>query len=150
MSKFLDHADTLRTRLITAPATGEPATPVDLTALEVIVDRQKNILTEVSKAVAKAGGTAIVILWTGFQTVDKNARRPRLGNSYTITVWSKPVIAGNDLAADDVMESVILRLWQWVPDGGHSQGEVQIRDGGLVPDNKFLKYDLDVVIPTTH
>jgi hypothetical protein len=148
MSSFLNTADAIQTRLMTVPVAGELPTPLDITEVAVIVDRQKNILSDVTKAVAKAKGTAVVILWTGFVTLDKNTRRPRLANRYNITVWSRPVLAGAALPADEVMESVILRMWQWRPQaGGHAHGEAEVKDGGLVPDAKFLKYDCEVVIP---
>ncbi len=150
MSKAIQHADLIRTRLLTAPTGTELATPVSLVGLDVIVDRQKNILSDVTMAVAKVKGTAIVILWNGFTTLDKNASRPRLAHAYTLTVWSKPVIAGDNLAADDVMEGVINRLWQWVPEGAHVHGEVEVRNGGLVPNTKFLIYDCEILIPTSH
>jgi hypothetical protein len=150
MSKQLDNADLIRMRLLTAPVAGEIPTTLDLTKLDVIVDRQKQIEAEVAKGVAKSTGTAITILWEGFVTVDKNARRPRLAHSYTLVVWSKPVIAGKNLTADDVMESVVQRLWQWRPVGGHAFSECEVKDGGLVPDAKYLKYDVQVVIPISH
>lgn len=150
MSLQLAIAEMIRLRLLTAPTATELATPLALAGLDIIVDRQKNILSDVTKAVAKAKGTAVVILWEGFTTADKNSARPRLAHSYNITVWSKPILAGANLAADDVMESIIARLWHWRPSGGHAFSEVEVRNGGLVPDAKFLKYDLEVVIPVSH
>jgi hypothetical protein len=147
MSKALDIADLLRTRLITAPSTGELATPQDITAVPVIVDRQKDILSSVSVAVGKTSGCAITILWRGFAAVDDNSHRPAVENAYVINVWSKPVIAGGNLTADDVMQSVLLRLWHWVPGGGHSNRECRVKNGGLVPHKSFLIYDCEVTIP---
>lgn len=152
MSVPLDVADLIRTRLVTTPAAGELATVIDLAAIaeSVIVDRQKAILGEVSKALAKVGGTAVLILWQDYRIVDENAARPRLEHSYNITVWSKPVLAGDALAADDVMQSIIARLWHWNPSGGHAFGEAKLRQGGLVPHKSYLIYDLEVVIPISH
>lgn len=150
MSRALDHAELIRTRFLTAPTAGEIPTALDITGVDVIVDRQKNILSDVSKAVAKAAGTAIVILWDGWQVADKNARTPRLAHRYTITVWSRPILAGAALAADEVMESVLKRLWHWRPDGGHAFGEAMPGNGGLVPHKSYLIYDCEVVIPVSH
>jgi hypothetical protein len=148
MSRALDIADLIRTRLLTAPVEGELPTPLDITGVDVIVDRQKDILTEVTKAVSKAKGTAIVILFEGFKTGDEDASRPELEHTYNVCVWSRPIIAGAALPADEVLESVILRLWQWIPEGGpHHHREAQVTNGGLVPDRKFLKYDCEVMIP---
>lgn len=147
MSKALDISALIRTRLLTAPGAGELPTPLDITGLDVIVDRQKNILSDVTKAVAKAKGTAIVILYEGFRVDDEDSGQPRLANTYNVCVWSRPVIAGEALPADDVLESVILRLWQWIPVGAHFHQEATVKNGGLVPDLKFLKYDCEVIIP---
>lgn len=147
MSHLLDHADLIRTRLLTAPITGELATSLDLTRVEVIIDRQKDVLSAVQRATSNAGGAAIVILWQGFQVIDKNASTPRLGARYTLTAWTTPVITAEEIPADLVMESILQRLWQWVPDGAHAHGEVEIQNGGLVPDSKFLIYDCELTIP---
>jgi hypothetical protein len=147
MSKALDMAELIRTRLLSAPTGSERTTPVDLTDVDVIVDRQKNILSMISLAVSKAKGTAIVILWDGFRSEDGEQASPRLVNSYQIRVYSKPVIAGDNLLADDVMESIILRLWQWRPVAGDAYfNEARIVDGGLIPDKAFLVYDLQVTL----
>lgn len=150
MSRALDIAELIRTRLLTAPTGDEIPTTLDITGVEVIVDRQKNILSDITKAVAKASGTAITILWAGWTVVDKNTKTPRLAHRFTIMAWSKPVIAGDNLAADDVAEAVINRLWHWRPLGGHAFGEAEPQNGGLVPDKKFLIYDCEVVIPISH
>ena len=150
MSKALDNAELIRTRLLTAPVAGEIPTALDITEVEVIIDRQKSVLTLVQTAVAKASGTAIVILWDGWVVLDKNNKTPRLAHRYVVSVWSKPVIAGDNLAADEVMEAVINRLWHWRPVGAHAFGEAVPGNGGLVPNNKYLIYDCEVVIPVSH
>lgn len=149
MSAALDIADQIATRLATAPAPGELATVLDITHCAILVDRQKNIVSDIAKAVGKAGGSAITILWQGFTTVEKNTGRPRLAQRYNITVWSKPIMAGADMAADDVMESIITRLWRWVPGGGHCFAAADVARGGLIPDAKYLVYDCDITVPTS-
>lgn len=151
MSKAMDIADLIVARLKAAPAPGELATATDITGLDAIVYSQQNISTKITAAVGKASGTAITIVWDGHTTTEENAKKPRMAYSYTIEVISKPIIAGDELKADEVMESIIQRLWQWNPGGatGPSYNEAQVRGGGLVPDTKYLKYDLEVVIPAT-
>lgn len=150
MSHALDTADAIKLRLETAPVSGEIATATDITAVDVIVDRQKQLLAAVNAAIAKKTGTAITILWTGWSTIDKNASTPRLAHSYTITVWTRPVLQAGAYPADDVMESIINRMWQWVPGGGHAHGEAEARNGGLVPHKSYLIYDCEVLIPVSH
>lgn len=144
-------AETIRTRLRTAPAAGELETAVDLTVVDVIVYQQRKIAAEVDAAVAKSAGCAIVIMWEGWRTLNANAGRPRLAHRYNICVWSKPVFdSAAEYPADQVMESIIARLWQWVPGGGHAHGEAQPEDGGIVPDKTWLKIDCSVTIPIYH
>ncbi len=76
-----DMAELIRDRILTAPATGELATLVDLTRLDVVVYRQQSIDADVQAAVAKASGTCITIEWTGFRVLDNNASRPRLAET---------------------------------------------------------------------
>lgn len=141
-------ADKIRNRILTAPAVGEIATTVDLTHIDVILDRQKPVLSMIDAAVAKASGTAIVIFWEGFQVPDPNASRPRLAQRYNIRVYSKQVLDGEKRPADNVIESIVNRLWHWVPDGGHAYGETEVLNGDMVPDRSYLIYDCEVVIPT--
>jgi hypothetical protein len=147
MSAALDMADMIRSRILTAPIGGEIATTVDLTRIDVIIDRQKPVLSLIKAAVAKATGTAIVITWQGFQVPDQNTSRPRLAQRYNIAVYSKQVIDGENRPADNVIESIVNRLWHWVPDGGHAFGEAEVINGDMVPDNSYLVYDCEVVIP---
>lgn len=149
MSAALDMADLIRNRILTAPAVGEIPTTVDLTHIDVIIDRQTPVLSLIKAAVAKASGTAILITWQGFQIPDENTTRPRLEQRYTIAVFSKQVIDGENRPADNVIESIVNRLWHWVPGGGHAHGEAVVRNGDMVPDKQFLIYDCEVVIPTS-
>jgi hypothetical protein len=148
MSSASTIAENVRSRLLTPPAQGELPTSVDLTRIDVIIDRQKPILSMIDAAVAKATGTAIVILWSGFRIPDKNTRSPRLEQRYTITVYSRQVIDGENRPADNVIESIVNRLWHWVPDGGHAYGEAEISGGDMIPDKQYLAYDCEVIIPS--
>ena len=60
MSNGTDMADLIRNRILTAPAVGEIATTVNLTGIDVIIDRQKPVLSMIESAVAKASGTMAV------------------------------------------------------------------------------------------
>ena len=147
MSTPTDMADLIRARLLTAPAGGELATLVDLTHIEVIVYRQQSIDASVKAAVGKASGCAITIEWAGFKTLQPNASRPRLGETYNISVWSKPVIDAGQRPAELVLKSIILRMWHWLPNGGHVFGEAVPENGGVTPSKSYLVYDCEVTIP---
>ena len=150
MSAALTHADLIRTRLLTAPAGDDLPTVADLTGLTVIVDRQKNIGSEISTTMAKGAGNLIVILWNGpDQVLDANAHRPRIAHNFRISVWSVPILKQNLPPADDIMDSIIARLWHWRPDSVHCFSEVTLKPGGMVPNTSYLIYDLDVQVPAS-
>lgn len=149
MSAAIDMADKIRERLLTPAAAGELQTTVNLQKVEVIIDRQVAILSKVKAAVAKASGCAIVITWQGFQVPDPNTKRPRLLERYAITVWSKQVIDEGNRPADHVVESIVNRLWHWVPDAGHAQHEAKVTGGDMVPDKEFLIYEIEVTVPVS-
>lgn len=150
MSTPTDNADLIRERLLTAPAGNELATLVDLTHIETIIHRQQNGLkTAIATAVDKGMGAAILIQWQGFETIDENSGRPRIGETYNVAVWSKKVLDAGQRPAELVLKSIVLRLWHWIPQGGHVLGEAKVRNGGVVGSDSYLINDCEVVIPTT-
>lgn len=137
MSSALDIADAIKTRLEGSAG---------LAGIEILVDRQKDIAATVALKVGKLGN-CVVILWQGHAVRDADASGPALDLNYTVSVYSRPVLAPNATPADEIMQAVIQRLWHWVPETVHSHGEARIGGGGLVPDGKFLIYDCDVTVP---
>lgn len=147
MSTAISTAELIRLRLLTPPGAGELPVSVNLQSIDVIVDTQKDIRAMIARAVGNATGCAIVITWQGFRIPDGNASRPRMEHRYSIAVYSVPIIDGGQRPADHVIESIVARLWHWVPDGGHAHGECQVQNGDMVPDSSYLVYDLEVTVP---
>ena len=150
MSDELDDADLIRTRLMTAPneALGELAVALDITGLDPIIDRQQDVLASVKNKVAKGAGISIVIAVQDYGSFSPNAGVPRAELGYKITVWGKSVRDQGNHPVAQVMKTIIRRLWQWNPRGGHSHGEVKLTGGGRVPNSAYTIYDLDFSIPT--
>jgi len=73
MSVSLDIADKMATYL---------QAQSELREIPVVVDRQKNIESEVTKKVKKAGGAAIVILYTGARVESGDVRTLRKALNY--------------------------------------------------------------------
>ena len=147
MSKALDHADLIKARLATAPIAGELPVPVDITALPCNVNRQGNIAGDIQAAVQKSAGTFLEITWDGWQSLDDESGNPRLAHHYTIIVWSRTVKAPGMLDSDDVMQAVIMRMWDWVPYGSHVSDRAKVGNGGILPSKTYLAYDCEVIIP---
>lgn len=150
MSAELDDADLIRTRLMTPPdaALGELAVDLDITGLDPIIDRQQDITTKLKGVVAKDNGVAIVIAVQDYSNFSASTAVPRPDLGYTITVWGKAVRDQGTYPAAQVMKSIIRRLWQWNPRGGHSMGEVKLGSGGRVPNGSYTVFDLTITIPT--
>lgn len=138
MSRALDIADRMAARLTAADA---------LSGVTCLVDRQKDIATEVAKSVAKASGSCLVITYEGFSNPDSNqSGKPRVVRRYTATIFSRPVLADGQLAAD-VLETAALILHNWEPDPATDGfAEIRVASGDYRPDSKFLLYDLDLEV----
>jgi len=152
MSKALNNATAIRARLLAAPTGSEPAVPVAITGIDIIVDRQTNIADAIGKAMASAKGVGITILWTGFTNLDEKSTSPRLGNRYQITCWSREILTKGAIPVDDVMETVILRLHHWKPSSGDPFfNEAIVRNGDILEGTHggmdAIGYTCEVILP---
>lgn len=142
MSKHLAIADEIKARLDLNFADEAEEYDVPLQGVDVIVDRQKDILSMVNVSVAKATGCAVTILWTGFK---RTPTGERTGN-YMIRVWSKPIITGENKEADELVERIDQVLNDWVPTSASGNGHCHyklIGDGAdLAPDRSYLIYEM--------
>jgi hypothetical protein len=154
MSKALNNAAAIKTRLQTAPTGSERTVPVNITGIDVIVDRQTNIGDAIGKAMAGAAGVGITILWTGFINADEKSSDPRLANRYQITCWSREILTKGALPVDDVMEAVILRLHHWKPNSGDPYfNEAIVRNGDILEGTHAgvdaIGYTCEVILPVS-
>jgi len=133
MSRVLDIAELIKARLESRPA---------LAGVDIVVDRQKDLATVVSKGVGKAKGCCVTILFEGFQVPDRNTPGPQVRPRYTLRVWSRPIIK-DDLPADEVVEEIARALHHWIPEGLHAYGEMTVTGGDLVPDKTWLIYEIE-------
>lgn len=117
-----------------------------LPGISAFVDRQKDVVSEVAKRVAIGSGAAIVVLYEGFSNPTANASGSvSVTRRYTVSVYSKPILRGDEMPADDIVEIVASSLHDWEPDEGTVQfAEIKVTGGDLRPDAKYLIYDLDI------
>lgn len=138
MSKAIDIANALKDRLTSDQL---------LEGVEVIVDRQRDIGSEVSKKVLMSGAILVVILYQGFANPDERySGLPSVIRRYTVTVYSRPVmLSEGEMPADDVVEAVARRLHNWDADEAtEGLASVIVTFCDMRPDQKHLIYDLDV------
>lgn len=136
MSAFLDKADAIATRLKAVP---------ELASVEVIVDRQKDIAAEFSKAMGKTKGGVIIILFDGYQTWEEEVADSLVVSSFSITVWTKPVLRSSDPPADDLVQSVHTSLHGWQHDE-FCRHKAVVRRGRIIPNQRFLIHELQTEI----
>lgn len=87
----------------------------ELVGIDIIVDRQKDVLSEITKAVAKAKGAAIVILLDGWgEPPEGEATYLRLRHS--ISLYTKPVLRGGYLSEAIALGAMLRAIQGWRPD----------------------------------
>jgi hypothetical protein len=131
MSAFYDIADSMVARLVQDPA---------LAGVPVVVDRQRDIASELRKAVGmNTGAGMLVITWTGGTNADEMSSSPRIAATYTVTGFFKPVLRPSDKPADDILEAVCKRLQDWTPAGGiHFHSRLVVKSIEPIQHPEFL------------
>lgn len=137
MSQFYDTADLIAAHLQTV---------VGLESLVIVVDRQRDIASELRKAISKQSGCLALITWTGAPNEDESADGPRFVSRYTVTLFSKPVIRSGETAADDVIETIAAALHDFRPNGSFYD---RIVVTGIDPvfDEDLLIYRINLTTP---
>jgi hypothetical protein len=142
MSKYLTIAENIKERLDQKFTDEAAEFEVALDGVTVIVDRQKDILTQINTAVAKASGCVVTILWTGFGRTPTGERAA----TYVLRIYSRPVLLDGNYPADDIVERIDTVLDEWVPAGASISGHCLYKMNGegadLVPDRNFLLYEM--------
>ncbi|MGC4013439.1 MAG: hypothetical protein QM755_02815 [Luteolibacter sp.] len=91
------------------------------------------------------------ITWSGTDRGDKNATGPRFTGVFTITVWSKPVISPDDLAADEIVQLVCQILDDHRPlvNGreSHMQDRWVVMGAAILEHPSLLVHRIPVQIP---
>lgn len=137
MSKFYDTADLIAAHLKTVPS---------LKALPIVVDRQKDIASELRNAIAKQSGCLVLVTWTGAPNDDQSADGPRFLSRYTVTLFSKPVIRTGETAADDIIETIAATLHDYRPTSNFYERLV-VTGIDPVPDDELLIYRINLTTP---
>lgn len=114
-----------------------------------LVDRQKDVRSEVAARLLKSAGAAAVILYEGFSNPDANGSGlPRVTRRYTLTLYARPIIRDSaEIPADDIIEIIARALHNWEPaESAAGFFEIHVSGGDLRPDQKYLIYDLDIEV----
>ena len=117
MSKFLDKSDAIKARLDTLP---------ELANVDVLVDRRKNVDSDFKKAMGKVKGAAVLIFWDGGRNINESGKLVRFRSSYVITVITKPILRGEQLPADTIIQAISKSLHGWGTDPNHCKARSMI------------------------
>ena len=140
MSKFYDTADSMVSHLATIEA---------LEGVIFVVDRQKDIASELRKVIGKQSGCLAVIAWTGSANDDKAADGPALANTYTITLFSKPVIRAGETPADDIIEAIAEALHDHrLGEHDHFADRLVVTGIDPIPTDELLIYQIKLSTPS--
>jgi hypothetical protein len=131
MSAFYDTADAMAARLQADAA---------LYGVEIVVDRQRDIASELRKSIGKQTGQGVIVItWTGGQNADENNSLVRILTNFTATGFFKPVIHRNETPADEIIEAVCKSLHGWIPEtGGHFHSRVAVKGIDPIQDTELL------------
>jgi hypothetical protein len=146
MSKHLRIADEIKSRLDDQFTDAAQRYDVNLAGVSVIVDRQKDLLSQINTGIAKASGCAVTVLWTGFRRTPTGERTGR----YIVRVFARPVMLDGNYPADEIVERIDEALNDWVPPSasphGHCHYRVMGEDAELVPDKNYLIYEMPFAV----
>lgn len=137
MSGWLDMAAAIQTRLESLAL---------MEGIPVVIDRQLNINSTVTKAVGKASGACVTILWNG-AAVQVDSEPLVSFPSYQVRLYTRPIIRDGDEAAvkaDDLVEAILCALHDWHPDAqAHSDSHLKTSgEVDMLPSASFLIYEI--------
>jgi hypothetical protein len=114
-----------------------------LEGIDVIVDRQKDLNTEIEVSVAKLSGVAVVVQW---QEPSLKSRGSRVSPAkFLIHVYGCPILQGDDaVPADDVLEAIMPVFNGWKKVSGQNCAYDVEHDGSaqMLPSNDYVIWEL--------
>ena len=101
MSQFFDRADEVKELLDSVEG---------LQGIPFIVDRQKDVISELTTNINKQAGALGIITWTGGRNIDESADGPAIESTFTVTLFTKPVLRAGQQPADDLVQLIACTL----------------------------------------
>ena len=140
MSQFYDTAEAIAAHLATITA---------LADVPVVVNRQKELESELRKALGKQAGCLAVISWAGSPNEDLSADGPLFKSSYTVHLFSRPILRSGQTPADDLMEAMATALHDHrLTAGGAYRDRLVVTGIEPEPHDELLIYVLTLTTPS--
>lgn len=136
MSKFFDIADQMAAALVASPA---------LSSVSIVVDRQKDLGSEIRKITGKIAG-CIIIAWDGGNLADQEG--PLVFDCrYVTDIWTKPIIRQGQATVDDMLQSVVQTLNGWNPvEGAHCDYDARVSSVEPFQNESYLIHRINIQI----
>lgn len=134
MSKFLDTADAMKAHLEDA---------IDSSELAIIVDRQKDIQSEVDKHLVKLKGGVAAIEFLSANNSAAVGDALNLQADYSVTLITTPILRAGKTPAADLLERICKALNGWQEDAqAHCYNKVHVKSVRLIQNPRFLIYQI--------
>lgn len=133
MSAFLDIADQIKTQLESVIFTLE---------LDVVVDRQKDIASELKARLGKVKGGVAVVEVGDAKNPDPEGELS-FDQNYIVTLVTNPILRKGNTPADELLERICkaLHSWKYEADLAHYY-EMQVNSFALVKHPQLLIYQV--------
>lgn len=135
MSKFLDISEAIKTRLEEEFGEGE---------IIVIVERQKEILSEVNKNLGKVKGGVVVVELLGGRSADENAKSPVMSTEYAINLVTSPTLRKGKTPADTLLQKICQAMHRWRLDDDEYYEQTNVGSFNILPHPNFLIYQVKI------
>lgn len=116
---------------------------------KVVIYRRSDIESEFQKRMEKAKGKAVVIRLISGKNESQGKAKARFSGSYTVTLFTVPVLTQGDAKdADSLMDEITAKIQGWWPPSVPSNGTIYLQTGALTfPDD--ADYDVSNLTVTT-
>ncbi|TVP80459.1 MAG: hypothetical protein EA353_03820 [Puniceicoccaceae bacterium] len=114
----------------------------ELAGVTLLVDRQKDLENEISQAVAKANGAALLIEPVSGTPTDPGGKTLQFENRYTLSLWSLPLLRQDDAyTASQRIVAVMAAVQHFKPgQNPFPTHRLEITGWQIEPDEQFLIY----------
>ena len=120
----------------------------ELSTSTVSVYRQQNVASEIETAINKARGSAVIIVWDGYDrpedTQQLKGNSIRLVSRYNVQCFFAPVLKPNGRTVDEIAEALLVHFDNWTATDKPTNRDtwMRFRGASLTPEDGWLLYEL--------
>jgi hypothetical protein len=116
----------------------------ELAGVTVIVNRQKDLETEINQAVANASGAALLVEPVSGQPSDRSSKTLVFDNRYMLSLWSLPLLRADDAyTASQRTVAIMAAMHHWQPaPTKQALKRFEVTAWQIQPDEQYLIYTI--------